>query len=174
MFENAIINAACEKALKAISAGDKNALAVIYDNLNRLIYSVAWSVLNNREDAEDALQNTYCEILRSASGYKGGNAKAWVLSVARNQALNIARKRSRETPFEDFSEYETNHSGLPESEFIYLEALSNLSDGEREAVILKTYCRCRHKEIAELLGISVSAAEKLYQRGIARLREYYK
>ena len=171
MFEKAFINSACEKAIYDIAAGDKGALAVIYDKMSRQIYSAARSVLNNHADAEDALQNTLCEILRCASSYKGGNARSWILSIARNQSLNIIRKRKNEFP--DEAEIES-HSNNIESEFIYLEALSRLNENEREAVMLKIYCRCKHKEIAEILDISVSSAEKLYQRGIEKLKKYYK
>lgn len=171
MFEKAFINSACEKAIYAIAAGDKGALAVIYDKMSRQIYSAAWSVLNNHSDAEDALQNTLCEILRCAPNYKGGNARSWILAIARNQSLNIIRKRRNESPADIAFESE---KGDIESEFIYLEALSRLNENEREAVMLKIYCRCKHKEIAEILGISVSAAEKLYQRGIEKLKKYYK
>ena len=172
MFEKSAISPACERAINAIANGDKSALAVIYDKMHKLIYSVARSVLGNHEDAEDALQNTLCEILRCAPGYKGGNAKTWILAVARNQSLNIARRRAYETPDSDSITARTADD--TESEFIYLDALSTLGEKEREAVVLKIYCHCRHKEIAVILGVSTASAEKLYQRGIAKLRDYYK
>ncbi len=174
MFEQAIINAVCEKALREIAKGNNNALAMIYDKMHKLIYSVAWSVLKNHEDAEDILQNTLCEIVRSAKNYKGGNPKYWILSIARNQALTLARKKSRETPLEQLeSPKETQKTDI-ESEFIYLDALSKLNSREREAVVLKVYCSLKHKEIAEILEITPSAAEKLYQRAITKLKDYYK
>lgn len=172
MFENAFQNAMCDNALRSIAAGDKSALAVIYDKMHRQIYSAAWAVLNNHQDAEDTLQNTLCEILISADTYEGPNAKAWIISVARNQALNLLRKRKNEafSPTENEKASDFN----VESEFIYLDALSSLGEREREAVILKIYCKMKHKEIAALLGITPSASEKLYQRGLLKLRKYYK
>lgn len=172
MLENVFLNTACDNALRSIAAGDKGALAVIYDKMHRQIYSAAWAVLNNRHDAEDALQNTLCEILISAETYEGPNAKAWIISVARNQALNLLRKRKNEVL--PLSETEKASDLNVESEFIYLDALSSLGEREREAVILKIYCKMKHKEIAALLGITPSASEKLYQRGLSKLRKYYK
>ena len=171
MFEKAFATAACQRALKAIADGDKSSLAIIYDTMSRQIYSVALSVLKNHADAEDALQNTLCEILRCAQSYKGGNPRSWILSIARNQALIIIRKRKNEIPLdnEDFTDRNS-----PENHLIYIDALSILNENEREAVMLKIYCGCKHKEIAEILGISVSASEKLYQRGIAKLKQYYR
>lgn len=172
MFEKSAVNKICENSIKAIAQGDNGAIAAIYDNMHKLIYSVAWSVLGNHEDSEDVLQNTLCEILRCASSYKGGNGRAWVLSIARNQALLLARKRALETPCGETFTAHTEENA--ETEFIYLDALSTLKDKEREAVVLKVYCHCRHKEIAGILGVSTASAEKLYQRGIAKLKNYYK
>ncbi len=172
MFENAFLNTVCDNALRSIASGDKSALAVIYDKMHRQIYSAAWAILNNHQDAEDALQNTLCEILYCADSYKGPNAKAFIISVARNQARNILRKRKNETVLPPDETHASDFNA--ESEFIYLDALSTLSEREREAVILKIYCKMKHKEIAGLLGITASAAEKLYQRGISKLRKYYK
>lgn len=173
MFKSTVVNASCEKALKAIANGDKNALSTIYDKMYKPIYSVAWSVLKNHADAEDATQNTLCEILRCAQSYRGGSARAWILSVARNQALNIARIRSRETATENFDESISALKSNAEARLIYLEALGTLKLQERQAVVLKVYCHLKHKEIAEILGITPAAAEKLYQRGIKKLRDYY-
>lgn len=164
-----------EKALKAIANGDKEALSVVYDKLHKPIYSVAWSILKNYSDAEDALQNTLCAVLTSASLFTGGHAKAWVLSIARNQALILAKKRSRDTMLADVSEFEEPIAkDNVESEYTYLDALKTLGEKEREVVVLKVYCRLKHKQIAEIMGITPAASEKLYQRGIAKLRAYYK
>ena len=63
--------------------------------------------------------------------------------------------------------------GMVEDEVICLDALNSLGETEREVVILRVYCKCRHKEIASLLGITAAGAEKHYQRGLEKLRRYY-
>ncbi len=172
MFENAFLNTVCDNALRSIASGDKSALAVIYDKMHRQIYSAAWAILNNHQDAEDALQNTLCEILDCVDSYNGPNARAWIISVARNQARNMLRKRKNETVSLPDESRASDFNA--ESEFIYLDALSTLGERERETVILKIYCKMKHKEIAELLDITPSASEKLYQRALSKLRKYYK
>lgn len=164
-----------KKAIRDIAHGDRNAIGVIYDCAYKQIYSVAWSVVKNREDAEDVSQETLCEILRCASSYRGGNAKAWVLAIARNRALDLVKKQSRLTLREDMAaqtELSCAKDAL-EDEVICMDALQTLGDTEREVVLLRVYCNCRHKEIAQILEISVSASEKHYQRGLARLKAYY-
>ena len=164
-----------KKAILDIAHGDRNAIGVIYDRAYKQIYSVAWSVVGNHEDAEDVSQETLCEILRCASAYRGGNAKAWILSIARNRALDLIKKQSRLSLREDMTSqtepFRTESS--PEDEVICMDALQSLGDTEREVVLLRVYCDCRHKEIAQILKISVSASEKHYQRGLAKLKKYF-
>ncbi len=175
MLPNAAFHLLCEKAIRTIASGNPNGIGVIYDHAYPLIYSVAYGILQNHADAEDVCQETLCEILRCASSYKGGSAKAWIISIARNKALNIVKKQSRLCSVEDVEPLRPSADTTegPEERVICLDALGTLSEKEREAVILKVYCRCRHKEIAHLLDITPSASEKLYQRGLAKLRAYY-
>ena len=87
MLPSPAVNLLCEKAIKAIAAGKPEEIGVIYDHTYRLIYSVAYGVLQNHGDAEDAAQETLCEILRCASSYQGGSAKGWILSIARHKEI---------------------------------------------------------------------------------------
>lgn len=163
----------CKKAIRDIASGDRDAIGVIYDRAYKQIYSVAWAVVGNHEDAEDVSQETLCEILRCASSYRGGNAKAWVLAIARNRALDLIKKQSRLCLREDVASDLSGAKDALEDEVICRDALQTLHDTEREVVLLRVYCRCRHREIAELLHISVAASEKHYQRGLAKLKEYF-
>ena len=170
-----LLDLICKKAIMDIANGDRNAIGVIYDHAYKQIYSVAWSVVKNHEDAEDVAQETLCEILRCAPSYRGGNAKAWIFSIARYLAIGLVKKQSHLSLREDMT-VETEQfrtQSTPEDEVICMDALQSLGDTEREVVLLRIYCRCRHKEIADILGISTAAAEKHYQRGIAKLKTYF-
>ncbi|MBR4950709.1 MAG: sigma-70 family RNA polymerase sigma factor, partial [Clostridia bacterium] len=84
---------------------------------------------------------------------------------------NLIRKNQKEAPAEVLSAVSADTDA--EARYIYLEALSTLSDKEREVIVLKVYCKCKHKEIAEILDITAAASEKLYQRGVGKLKKYY-
>lgn len=174
MIKNLISNAACESAVKSIAEGDINALSVIYDHMYRQIYSVSWAILKNHMDAEDNLQNTLCEIVKCAASYKKGNARAWIIAIARNTALNFAKAKRSCFSLED---YENDTLSVPpDSPFdsvICFDALNSLSDEEREIIVLKIYAGLKHKEIAALLNITAASAEKKYQRALRKLKEYF-
>ena len=176
MFEKYLANAACEKAINHIVEGDKNALSVIYDLMHKQIYAIAWSILRNNSDAEDVLQETLYEIVKCAKGYKEGNAKAWILAIARNQALKNLNSRNRNISIESLEN--DIHFSIPQRTLTdsleSFEALASLAQEEREIVTLKVYGGLKHKEIAEIMGISVSASEQKYHRALQKLKVYYK
>ena len=75
MFDRYADNAACDKAIRSICEGEPGALAVLYDKLHRSVFALAVSICGNRYDAEDVLQDTLCEIVKSAPAYHGGNGR---------------------------------------------------------------------------------------------------
>lgn len=158
---------ACNKALQRLAEGDVTALSVIYDNTARLIFSLALSLLGNREDAEDVLQDTMLKLVKAAPNYKKGSPKAWVLSIARNCALDTLRKhRVNSDEAEPYS---------PDPELERLEVtdmLNALNDDEKQTVVLHIYGGFSHKEIGAVLGISPAAAQKKYRRALLKLKRY--
>ena len=166
-------NADCEKALIKISDGDRDALRIIHKHMNRQIYAVAYAVLRDFSLSDDVVQETYVKIIEKAFSYrKGTNARAWVLSIARNIAIDYYRKRKFECDTDEITD-----AGMRFDESTVLssmevkKALDNLSDEERQIVTLKVYAGLKHREIAELLGITTDACKKKYQRAADKLRE---
>ncbi len=166
-------NADCEKALAKISDGDHDALSVIHKYMNRQIYAVAYAVLRDFSLSDDVVQETYIKILEKSFSYrKGTNARAWVLAIARNIAIDYYRKRKFEC---DTDEPQGEEARFDESTVLasmeVKRALDTLSDEERQIITLKIYAGLRHREIAELLGLTTDACKKKYQRAADKLRE---
>lgn len=170
------INHVCDRAIIGIAEGDVNALSVIYDQLSRQIYFVAYAIVKTHHDAEDVLQQTLCEIVKNAHQYrKGSNARAWVLGIARNQALRLCRDRKAYIPLEEL-ENDARYGEKDEdllSSLTMFDALRTLSEEEQQIVLLRIESGLKFKEIAELLHITVSSAEKKYQRALEKLKTYY-
>ncbi len=169
LFENSDL----ERALYKISEGDHDALSVIHRYMHRQIYAVAYAVLRDFTLSDDVVQETYIKILEKSFSYrKGTNARAWVLSIARNIAIDLYRKRRFEcdTDTLDESDMRFDESTVLLSMEVR-RALDTLSDEERQIVTLKVYAGLKHREIAELLGITTEACKKKYQRAADKLRE---
>lgn len=162
------VEKACESALAALAAGDRSALATLYERMGRSVFSVAYAVTGNYHDAEDVLQETMPDAFRCASAYRQGtSACAWLLSIARHKAVDCLRRASvrRAEPLDDVPAAESRYAAVE-----VLELLRFLDEGEREVVILCVYTALPYKELAALLGITVPAAQKRYQRAMKKLR----
>jgi len=171
-MEKLFVNEICEQSIKRISEGDLSALTVIYDCAGRLIFTVAFSILGDYQLAQDAMQETFLRIAESARTYrKGSNAKAWIVSIARNLALNMLNERKKYAPYYDNILFRFPEEKLLDR-FALSDALSTLTTQEREIVVYKTVCGMRHKEIALILGISADNSRQKCKRALEKLREY--
>lgn len=176
MKNNLFVNEICEQSIKKISEGDLNALTVIYDCVGRLIFTVAFSILGDYQLSQDIMQDTFIQIADKAHTYrKGSNAKAWILSISRNLALNVLKER-KHVSVTDNSLFKANESFTEDkliSSITLSDALSSLSTEEREIVVYKAMCKLPHKQIAQLLGMTVSNSRQKYKRAMEKLRNYY-
>ena len=164
----------CEKALFELAEGNTDALSVIYGEMSRRIFSLAYTVTGNYCDAEDVLQNTMIDITRSCCEYCGGSIVAWIMTITRHNALDVVRKRREgmEMALCDVSESaaEDGHDNFAVVEA--MDMLAVLDDDERQIILLRLYHEMPYREIAAVMGIKVFAAQKRYQRAISKLKKY--
>ncbi|MBQ9080354.1 MAG: RNA polymerase sigma factor [Clostridia bacterium] len=165
------LNQQCDNALRRLASGDMSALEDIYSKLGRRIYMLALSVLRDTHSAEDIMQDTFVRLAAEAHAYRhGSNAIAFILTVTRNLSINLLNRRRRECP----TEYVPDVSDDTDAPCLTaLEALSLLDETERQIVVLKLDGGMRHKQIAELIGISTAACQKRYRRALEKLKPYY-
>lgn len=157
--------------IAAIGRGDMSALAALYRGVCSGVYSYALSVLKNRHDAEDVLQDTFLEISRSAESYKSmGKPMAWIITIARNLCLMRLRERQRysDTPIEDITAADTAAS--PEDMAMIRTVIESLGDDEREIIILHALSGLKHREIAQILDMPLSTVLSKYQRTVKKLK----
>ena len=170
-----------EQALLALGRGERRdngepvGLAELYELMGRAIFTTAYVITGNREDAEDILQDTLVEIYQDARFYRPRtNPRAWVLTVTRHTALDAVRKRTRHAtaPLDTAEALPTPPDAHEEFSALW-DLLAVLSPEERELVVLRLYHGLSHGEIAETLRISTAAAQKRYRRAIDKLRAHH-
>ena len=171
-IKQALIDKQADRALCDLSKGDMNGLAVIYDLYGRLIRSVAYTIVGNYTDAEDVLQDVMVLLARHAALYKGeGSARAYVMSVTRNRALDLITKRKYNLSTDEIGDIPARDGDLAAVEV--QELLSHLSEEERQIVTLHVYIGLSHRQVAEMLELTTSATEKKYQRALKKLKKHY-
>jgi RNA polymerase sigma-70 factor (ECF subfamily) len=159
-------------------SGDLEALEALYRAFETPVYNLALRMLRRPEDAEDVLQETFLEVVKSITQYRGeGHLWGWIRRIAASKALmRIRGERVRAA--EEFDEEvapapESRHGGaaggVPAR--IDLErAFERLSATARAVVWLHDVEGYTHEEIAELMGKTVSFSKSQLARAHARLR----
>ena len=159
-----------EAALQRLKT-DGNALCDIYDLMGKNIYITAYRMLHDKQDAEDALQDTMLALIDTAGAYRGGGAGAYIISVCKNQSLHILRRRKNHAVLDE--QTAGTEDGAAEK-LTMLDALGKLNETDRDIVIDHALCGMRFKDIAKETGLSAQAAQKRYVRALQTLRLYYK
>ena len=172
LFENEL----CERAIIKIANGDLSALNVLYDRFGKLLFSVAYSLLNDRHAAEDVLHDTFIKVVDNASLYreqKRNGAKAWLVTVCRNLALDKIKHQKYENNL-NTSSYTVSETEQIDSDMAFMSMLSELNPEERQIVILKVAWGLKHTQIAAVLNITPENARQKYTRAINRLNVHNK
>ncbi|HVL91138.1 MAG TPA: sigma-70 family RNA polymerase sigma factor [Actinomycetota bacterium] len=128
-------------------------------------------ILRDREDASDIASETFLTMLERGPRDRQA-ALAWLLTTARNRALNLVRDRQRAARrhlmlVEDFEEPAVSDERLAS---LVASAMSRLSDRDQAAVLLRFVDDCSPQEIAATLGTSVAASRVVVHRAVKRLR----
>ncbi len=152
-------------------AGDLEALEALYRAFETPVYNLARRMCRTPEDAEDVLQETFLEVVRSIKSYRGeGHLWGWVRRIAASKAL----MRLRHEKLRATDELHDESAGGPPASVgarVDLErAFAELSETSRAVVWLHDVEGFTHEEIAERMGRTVSFSKSQLARAHARLR----
>lgn len=164
-----------EKCLADIAAGEKAALARFYEQTYTVAYGLAVSILQNRQDAEDVVQDTYLKIWQAAGGYqKQGRPLAWLMTIVRNTARMRLRLTGRTVSVDGDTLWADEPAVSPEDRILLNSLLRQLGEEDRQIVVLHALAGLKHREIAAMLGMSLPAVLSRYSRGMKKLRRALK
>jgi RNA polymerase sigma factor (sigma-70 family) len=153
--------------------GSSRAQFRLYNQYSKAMYNLAYRMMNNREDAEDILQEAFLECFRKIGSFRFESTfGAWLKSILVNRCINQLRKKKVELVF-----YETLPVNLieedPETEYEtekVFRGIGKLPDGYRIVITLYLLEGYDHTEIAQILGISESTSKSQYSRAKDKLR----
>jgi len=181
------VAAGAEQLLVAARSGSHAAFAELQKIYSRRLFNRAFSITRNREDAEDALQDTFLRAYVALHSFEGRSMfSSWLTRIAINSALMIVRRRRArpETPLEQCADLEgdgisidvrdnaLNPEQLCDQQQRYQAmrcAIKRLDPKSRVAMSLWTSHDLPLKELAGKLGISVASAKARLHRARKRL-----
>jgi len=176
-------------SIEALQAGDRAEFARLVDTYSNQIYRLAMKMLNDAQDAEDVLQETFIKALRSIRTFEGRSSlSTWLYRIAVNESLMLLRKRRPDVVSmeEDRQDQEGESEPveivdwccLPEQELESAEtrrfldqAVQRLSPALRAVFVLRDIQGLPVRETAESLGISEVAVKTRLLRARLRMRE---
>jgi len=159
-----------------IAKGDAEAFEEIYRRFARPILGLARRRLADPGKAEDATQETFVSIWRSAGSFRPerGTGSAWLFAVARNSIIDRARQRT-ETTLEEAPEQassEPDPSEVAESDWLAWEvhtALERLPEREQQVLSMAYFSGLSQTEIAERLELPLGTVKTRTRSGLSRM-----
>lgn len=163
-----------DSCIAGIAEKNENSLGELYNMTKVSVYSYALSILRNRYDAEDTMHDCYLKIYASAPSYiSEGKPMAWILTVTRNLCIQKLREKSKLSQITDENDSDslfTDENITAEEKILIEGCMKELSDTEREIVILHAVTGLKHREIASHLGMPLPTVLSKYSRAIKKLR----
>lgn len=153
---------------KYCNEGDGDAAIELLKRYERPLYQFIWQMLQQQQDCEDVMQETFRKALRALPDYREENHfKSWLFRIGRNEAIDIIRRRRRTIVAEAPEEYlggVEDIVSLPgprelieekESVQALMRAIALLPEKEKEVVAMRTQGELSFKEIAKIVGAPI-------------------
>ena len=176
-----------------VKRGDRDAFEQLVEKYKQAVLNLVYRTLPDPTEAEDLAQNVFIQVYKSAHRYRASaRFSTWLYTIARNLSLNEIRRRTRH-PTESIDQPHPERAEEPRRQFAderrsrpddsclhqeleakLEEALRDLPENQRTAILLCREEELSYEQIAEVLGCSLSATKSLIHRGRETLKQRLK
>ncbi len=172
-----------EPLVARFAAGDKSAFDILFDRHQEYVYNIVYGILGRQDDARDVTQEVFLQVHRSIGSFRRGSRFAtWLYRIAVNRAVDAARRKSRmrwlplvetlrdrpdETPGPEEQTAESERAGVVQR------ILNEVPLQHRDVLVLRYFRDLSVEDVAEVLGISVTAAKVRLHRARRCFKERY-
>lgn len=157
-------------SLPRVAAGDASAARECVERFGGLVWSLARRHTRSAADAEDAVQEIFLDLWRSAPRFdpERSTEVAFVAMVARRRLIDLARRRARRE--EELVDATVSRMPVVEQAAAVDQALGKLDPRERSILVLTTFDGLTQEEIARELGLPLGTVKTIARRGLMRMR----
>ena len=174
-----------ESLIRLVVQRQEEALAQLYDRYNRLVFSLAFAIVNDRATAEEITLDVFMRVWQKAGTYRAEQAKlsTWLTHITRNHAIDMLRRRAVRLDqsaihWEDVTFKTASSEADPqESAEVSMRreriqaALAQLSVDQRQALLLAFFHGLTHSQIAEVLRQPLGTIKTRLRLAMQKLRE---
>jgi len=158
------------------AGGDAQAFRLLFERYKVPIYSYLYSIVHDRQVAEELAQETFLRVFRSRNEYsRGAKFSTWLWTIARNGAIDHLRKKKEQLSdaMEEFSGGDLQDVEPTDAETLLVEkanqeqleaCLKGLPESQREAMALRIFSELSYEEISESVKATVAAVKSVLHR----------
>jgi len=169
--------------LEKIREGDREAFMTIIRLYQQKVFVMAYSILRDREDALDAVQETFLRLYQKAALYKPGKSfQGWLLEIAKNISIDSYRKHQRKRrewetakPLEDIpvaaAPSRDGDSAASDLRGAFARCVDTLAERQKMVFVMRHYNELQFNEISETMKISIGTAKSLHFKAVQNLRK---
>jgi RNA polymerase sigma-70 factor (ECF subfamily) len=168
--------------LERVRNGDREAFMTIIRLYQRKVFVMAYSILRDREDALDAVQETFLRLHQKAGLFKPGSSfQGWLLQMAKNISIDSYRRRRRKKldwetsrPVEEIPiavEDRGGDSAASDLRSAFSRSVETLAERQRMVFVMRHYNELPFSEISEAMRISIGTAKSLHFKAVQNLRK---
>lgn len=160
-------------------SGDSEAFGRLYNSCYTPIYRYLFVRIKRREDAEDLAQEVFVKAFGAFNTFtlRGSSVLPFFYTIARNTLIDFRRKKHLPESGEEVENVPAPQSEIPDKEAMRREdraalfsLLADLSDNERDSIIMRFVDGFSNKEIGDVIGRSAEAVRQLQSRGLRKMR----
>ena len=161
-----------DELLNLLKEKNQEVFAELYDIMHDEIFRYIYSIVRNKEYAQDLTHDTFIQIYKNAGHYnQKSHAKAWMITISRNITYMSLRKSNREL----LVDYEIDHpdQGMKETihdKILIEKMMTLLNNEEREIIVLHIIEGFAFREISSIMDIGLSTVLSKYHRSLKKLR----
>lgn len=156
-----------------IKENNTSAFEKLYHMCSKLVYSIAFSIVKNKQDAEEIVQVVFTKIYTIEKSKLPSKSEAsWLYAITKNEAINFWKKRNNHLRLEDIYEIEDKNSEINKiiEKDSYHNLISGLNQKEKEIISLKILADLSFEEIAKMLKIPTGTVKWKYYKAVHTLK----
>lgn len=166
-----------EASIKLIMNIDKKGLETIYKAYITSIYSLIFSIVKNKENAEDITADFFIKLWSKAHTYNfKGHHKRWLMTLAHNLSIDFLRRDGKELLVDNFIPESLSYNSMEsevQGKLLMDSLLSNLKVSEREIIILHLVNDLTFKDISKILNKPLGSVTWQYNSALKKLRRFH-
>ena len=169
-----------ETLIAQVALRDQMAFGQLYDMTSAKLLAICLRILKERATAEDAMQEAYVKVWKNADRYQvtGHSPMTWLITIARNTAIDRLRQRRSDSDLADFSDRIAASGPTPEQTAVALSESRQVMrcldtlEADRRAAITGAYLEGKsYKDLSDQFDVPLNTMRTWLRRGLAALRE---